>query len=366
MIGSKNTEVKKCLNILFLDHFNRHGGAQEYIIDVARYFSKRKKNCYLPKINIQTLHCAAEGLNQTNFSILSKSYKSVVFYIKFVVNIFQVNFFIRRKEISIVHCNSIPVLFLTLLKPNSTKNIFTCHDVSLSKIRLMVVERFSDYVISVSNYVKFYLYKNGISQNIETIYNGFYAIPSQSSKNKKGVLRFGIIGRIIPWKGHNLFLEAANIVLSKGFLAKFFVIGEAEEKTYLKELKLKYDRNYAIIFLPFKKQKYQLFRNIDVLVNASISPEPFGRTIVEAAMFGIPSIAPNIAGPSEIIEDGITGLLFDTGDAIALSNSIIRMIRDKSTIPKFGLAAKKNYNERFNIDLIGTRIEDIYDKTLNQ
>jgi glycosyltransferase involved in cell wall biosynthesis len=56
--------------------------------------------------------------------------------------------------------------------------------------------------------------------------------------------------------------------------------------------------------------------------------EPFGMALIEAMACGLPVVATRVAGPSEIIEDGRTGLLVEPGDAAALSNAVERIVQD--------------------------------------
>ena len=57
---------------------------------------------------------------------------------------------------------------------------------------------------------------------------------------------------------------------------------------------------------------------MDMLVHASITPEPYGQVIVEAMHAGLPVIAASGGGPSEIVTDGVDGLLYPPGDVDVL------------------------------------------------
>ncbi|MBS7790461.1 glycosyltransferase family 4 protein [Roseococcus sp. SDR] len=60
----------------------------------------------------------------------------------------------------------------------------------------------------------------------------------------------------------------------------------------------------------------------DVVVHASIEPEAFGRTVIEAQAMGRPIIAADLGGPRETVEHGVTGWLTPAGDAAALAAQI--------------------------------------------
>jgi glycosyltransferase involved in cell wall biosynthesis len=69
----------------------------------------------------------------------------------------------------------------------------------------------------------------------------------------------------------------------------------------------------------------RFFPEIDALVVPSVWEEPLGRVIHEAMAFGVPSIASRIGGIPEIVEDDVTGYLFEAGDATALAALIHRL-----------------------------------------
>ena len=60
----------------------------------------------------------------------------------------------------------------------------------------------------------------------------------------------------------------------------------------------------------------------DLSIHAAIKPEPFGRTIVESLMVGVPVIVPNVGGPLEIVSERINGLTYKIGDVDDLSNKV--------------------------------------------
>ena len=79
---------------------------------------------------------------------------------------------------------------------------------------------------------------------------------------------------------------------------------------------------------------------MDVIVHAS-DHEPFGIVIVEAMALGKPVIAGDAAGPTEIITDGVHGLLTPYGDAGALACALLRLLGDPVGAQRLGEAARR-------------------------
>jgi len=75
-----------------------------------------------------------------------------------------------------------------------------------------------------------------------------------------------------------------------------------------------------------------LLANVDVVVLPSIVPEAFGRVIIEAQAVGVPVIASNIGGISEVIDDKETGFLVPAKDVDALSEAMLKLRQDKQQI----------------------------------
>jgi len=77
-----------------------------------------------------------------------------------------------------------------------------------------------------------------------------------------------------------------------------------------------------VILIPFSAEPEKIVATWDLSIHAAIEPEPFGRTIVESLMVGVPVIVPNVGGPLEIISERINGLTYKIGDVDDLANKV--------------------------------------------
>ncbi len=92
--------------------------------------------------------------------------------------------------------------------------------------------------------------------------------------------------------------------------------------------------------------------------------ESFCLSILEAMFFGCPSVATNVGGIPEVVDDGKTGLLIPFGDVPALTSALEKLIKDKALRETLGQAARLEAQRRFSADAIIPRYEALYNRLL--
>jgi len=180
---------------------------------------------------------------------------------------------------------------------------------------------------------------------------------------------FGVLGMLLPWKGHTVFLEAAKRVLETVPDTLAFVIGAAPPrgKPYEQELRaLAQNLGIAdrVIFTGFRPDVPEVLQLLDVVAHTSIAPEPFGRVIVEAMAMKRPVIATGPGGPTEIIDDGRTGFLVAPGDVEALADRLITLLTNPSLAEKIAEAGCSEVRKRFSAETHSRRVQQVYERTL--
>jgi glycosyltransferase involved in cell wall biosynthesis len=143
----------------------------------------------------------------------------------------------------------------------------------------------------------------------------------------------GIVGRLEEWKGQDLFLRAAARVAAGRPDARFAVVGGAflgYEGTYPADLRvLAAELGIAdrVHFAGHVEDVFPWLDALDVCVHTTCG-EPFGLVLVEAMAIGTPLVAPALAGPSEIVEDGRSGLLVAPGLDAPLAVAVEAILAD--------------------------------------
>src|ERR1700687_4378890 len=81
-------------------------------------------------------------------------------------------------------------------------------------------------------------------------------------------------------------------------------------------------------FLGFQNDVAACMKAVDVVAHTSITPEPFGRVVVEGMLSKRPVVAARAGGVVEIVDDGVSGMLCEPGDARALADTLADLRAD--------------------------------------
>lgn len=159
----------------------------------------------------------------------------------------------------------------------------------------------------------------------------------------------GIVGRLQRWKGFHVLAKAMPRVLERFPNAHCVMVGGRHdlEPEYLPELESQIAAlgiGQSVILAGIQKNIPEWMQAMDIIVHASEN-EPFGIVIIEAMAMGKPVIAGNCGGPTEIITDGVHGILTPYGDAGTLSSAILYCLDDPELAARMGKSAQERAQE---------------------
>ncbi len=242
-------------------------------------------------------------------------------------------------------------------------------------------------LIAVSDTVKQEYTRAGLDPSrIEVIYNGidprFLTIPPSAS-NEEGTFQLLFVGRLRVEKGILIILQALRLLMhdldETAMLndtrqldvppLKLHIFGDGD-KTYVSQLKtfLRENRLEEFVIFHGKVPQDELIEYYDhsqIMLVPSLWQEPFGLVVAEAMARGLPVIASNVGGPSEIITHEKNGLLVQAGDEHALALAIFQLIQDPDKRKRFGEAARSTVQERFVIEENVNRVEQHLQRAIN-
>jgi glycosyltransferase involved in cell wall biosynthesis len=147
----------------------------------------------------------------------------------------------------------------------------------------------------------------------------------------------GAACRIDTWKGVDVLLEAVPVLQARRPDTHVAVAGAAVagKEDYARRLKAQAESLPAVHWLGHRHDIGLLMADLDVFVQASTEPEPYGLVLVEALSSGSPVVASAEGGPLEILRDvpASTARLVPVGDATALGEAIADLL-PRTTSPQ--------------------------------
>ena len=141
--------------------------------------------------------------------------------------------------------------------------------------------------------------------------------------------------------------------------AKLIIVGDGPERSAIENLVDRYRLTDKVLLAGYQPNPFPWIQSADVFVLSS-HYEGFGNVIVEAFALGVPVVASDCRyGPAEIIQPGVSGLLFEPGDALALAVYLDELLSDASRRHEMGLAALAR-SERFSQERMAEQYAQLF------
>ena len=369
-----------------------YGGAETGCYDLAHYLPENNCSSYIVTSGGELLKFIdRKKVKVIKLPVHSKNPFLMLF------NSIALIFIILLNNISIVHARSRAPAWSCLLATKITRRKFvtTFHGTynfknPFKKFYNSVMVR-SDLIIAGSNFIFSHINQNypkylNLKKKFLVIFRGINVDYFDTSttldneenrlisdwevdKNKKIIL---MPGRLTAWKGQETFIEALNLVNKELGYDSFnaVILGSDQGRDiYTKKIKRlaeQYRLTSQLKFIEHCKNMPLAYKISDIVVSASVEPEAFGRVAVEAQSMEKPIIASDIGGSNETIVDNITGFLFQSGNAEALSKKIVEALQlDESRLKSIGIEGRKNIIKKFNVEKMCFSTYSEYKKLLN-
>lgn len=172
-----------------------------------------------------------------------------------------------------------------------------------------------------------------------------------------------MVGRVEPWKGQALFLDAvAQLDPKVRNSHEFGLVGgpvPGKEEYYVEIASRAAD--LGVLMLGHRNDVPDLLRFTDIMVHCSITPEPLGAVVLEGMLAGTLTIAAAAGGVVEIIENANQGVLVPPGDAVTLSATLDKYVTStEAPRTKFGKQARARVIELVDPEKIGQQTRSLY------
>ncbi len=255
--------------------------------------------------------------------------------------------------------------------------VWRLHDIvdydAFSRLNVLLFRSFASLfaarVLAVSGAVRDALSARGVRESkIAVVHNGIdvkaLSVTFSRTRSREkleeefgidpGAPLAGLVGRLVDWKGPDRFVAAAAEVARELPEARFLLVGEAifGEASYVDELKAQARRlglEGKVVFTGFREDALEITAGLDLLVHASLLPDPLPTVLIEAMAMGVPVVAADAGGVREIVEDGVTGMLVPPGDVKSMVRAMLGLLADASKGRAMGERGRERALRRFEI-----------------
>jgi len=266
----------------------------------------------------------------------------------------------KRKLVLTAHLGSVRNLALTgYMKAYAV----TCYEHLVGRVMFAVSDAITAVSKSVQNHIvslgappeKTVLIPNGVDIDEFQPANVHY------DNNHVNVIS---VGRLLPNKGFEYLVEAANLVVAKKPIGvKFRIVGEGPHKKHLEDLVRSKGLKRYFEFMGKVSRVSDVFKEGGIFVRPSLT-EGMPLTVLEAMASQLPIIATRVAGTPEIITHNETGLLVDPGNAHQLADAILLLCNSPEFAEKLGRKARefieRNYKQQYSWDTIARKYLSLY------
>lgn len=233
----------------------------------------------------------------------------------------------------------------------------------------------ADAIICISHAVSDWLIKFGMpADKAKVIYYGIepdkFSQPRVDLRKEwalNGSAIIGSIGRLEPRKGHDCLIEAM-VALVKRLPNVLLLIAGHDSWGYGPTLRRQIDElglSGKIRMVGFQNDVVSFLNTLDVFALATKS-EGFGQVVIEAMAAGKPVVTSKIAPLIEIVADGETGLLVESGSPQSFANAIAQLLIDPMERHRMGARGRERVTKCFTAERMTQEILLLYENLLGQ
>lgn len=380
----KNRKIKL---LIFITDFDITGGAQMMLLNLLSKIDRSKFNVVLASLAslknstgyaVNVLRQRGERLielkmrNKFDFFVLFRFCKlikhekpDILYSVLFHPNIISrvIGKFLCRVPIVINGQRSTDLwrrLPHTLLDRRTFK--WCDHTIALSesaKKRLLKIEKLEPKKISVVyNGIDFEKFDVSRAEARKKIFDFI-------EKEDSGQTLIGSVSRLHSSKGLNYAVEAVTSMREKFDNVLYVIVGEGKEQESLQKLIKDKGAGEYILLAGEKRDINEFLSGFDIFLLPSII-EGFGNIFLEAQAAGVPIIATKEGGIPEAVEDGVTAILVEKKSVLQIEEALSVLLDAPELRKKMGMAGKKRVRNKFSIEQMTARNEEIFLRLYNE
>jgi len=363
------------IRVLYILHTLERAGVEKFVCDLI---CKNENVIEAQVVCLDKQGALADKLKARGIKIYCTNRKSGID----ISQAFKIAKIIRQNKPDIIHAHQYTPFFysaIAKLLARQGRLIFTEHGRHFPDIvskkrkfinRLLLLQ--TSAITAVCQFTKCALIENeNISANrIEVIYNGIDTDVQVAPIDKTTLSlnqNFPVIvhvGNFRPVKNQELAIRALKILIDKKNYAYLLFVGSGSDLEKCKALTDTLNLNDYVRFVGQRDDVYSILSIADVMINTSVS-EAFSVAILEAMLLGLPVVATNVGGNSELVGDNKTGLLVNPDNPYELAEAIKNILQNQHLRERFGQTGRDIIISKFNIETIHNKYISLYKRIMN-
>jgi L-malate glycosyltransferase len=364
--------------ILLLTRSLGEGGTERQLTELARSFDPKR---FIPHVGC-TIGGGfrADELRRSGVSILELPMNSIASRQAWQ-SMVRLRQFIRANHIELVHAFDAPMVAFGVpaARLSSARVVLSsqrCYEATIYPPHqkwVRLAHRLAHGVVANCEAMREHLldHYHVPAEKIRVCYNGldmtaFVPGPRlRPPELRDARLVIGVVCVLRPEKALHLLLEAFASIRDAAQGLALLIVGSGSEEQSLRELSDRLGLAGQCVFQPATSDVATWLRAIDIFVLPTRS-EALSNSIMEAMASLCCVVASRVGGNPELVEDGITGLLFESGDANALAEQLRRLIQQPQLREELAAAGAEKISTRFSIRNSVNQMQEIYDHFLAQ
>ncbi len=173
-------------------------------------------------------------------------------------------------------------------------------------------------------------------------------------------LLVGLISYLRSYKGHEYFVEAAEIIAAKRDDVTFVIVGEGPEEPSIKRRIEALRIPDRVRMLGFRNDLLNVFRSCDVFAIPSVEGDTIPQVLMQALAVGIPVVSTTVGSIPDVVIDGETGLIVAPRNATALADAMMKFLDDAALRTRIGAQGRSLVERCYSLDKMLDRLEGVY------
>jgi glycosyltransferase involved in cell wall biosynthesis len=185
------------------------------------------------------------------------------------------------------------------------------------------------------------------------------AFDASGYEERAGRMRAVMVCRLSPVKDVATMIRATRIIANSHPEFHLDIVGDGPTRQALQTLQRVLGLERHVTFHGAQSDVRPYLRDASIFVQSSTS-EGISMTLLEAMAAGLPVVATDVGGTSEVVAKGVTGTLIAPEDPDVLAKALLNLLGDPATLVSMSLAARTRAERHFDVRQMTDAYEGLY------